>query len=207
MKTNLVYFDYGNVICIDPDPHFFNHMSGMTSKSVDEVKSIFIKYFQPFMSGQITEKEFYEIAVQEFKGSFTIKQISTWFPEVYTPHLKPKQEILQIAKRIRYKGIKTGILSNIVVPLIRVCRENSYYAGFSPLILSPIVGSSKPDIEIYKVALREAGGEANPIVFIDDKEKYLEPAKELGFRTVHFNNANETASDLERKLIEVGVEI
>ena len=207
MKTELVYFDYGNVICTDPDPHFFNYISRITSRSVDEVKSIFIKYFQPFMSDQITEKEFYEIAVDEFKGSFTIEQISRWFPEVYTPHLKPKKEILHVAKRIRDKGIKTGILSNIVTPLIRVCRENLYYAGFSPLILSPIAGSSKPDMEIYKIALRESGVKASSVVFIDDKEKYLEPARELGFRTVHFNNNNESASDLERKLIEAGVVI
>ena len=207
MKTNLVYFDYGNVICTDPDPHFFNFMSRKTSKTIEEVKSIFIKYFGPFMCGQITEKEFYEIAVEEFKYKFTIRQISKWFPEVYTHHLKPKQEILKVAKKIRDRRIKTGILSNIVSPLIRVCRENSYYAGFDPLILSPIAGSSKPDSEIYKVALREAKVEPKLIVFIDDKEKYLEPAKELGIRTVHFNNTYETASDLERKLIEAGVEI
>lgn len=208
MKTDLIYFDYGNVICTDSDPHFFNYVSSKIKKPVEVVREVFSQKFSPFVSGTISDEDFFKFLAKNLDTN--PQDVSSWFSTVYPPHLKPKQEILEVAYKVRRKGIQAGILSNIASPLMQICLDNGYYEGFSPLILSAAVKLCKPQSEIYQLALIIAGinvRDANSVVFIDDKEKYLEPAKELGFRTVHFNNNHETASDLERKLIAVGVEI
>ncbi len=208
MKTRIVYFDYGNVICIDPDPHFFSYVSDQISQSIERIREVFSQKFSPFVAGTISDEDFFKFLAENLKTN--AKAVSSWFSTVYPPLLKPKPEILAVVEKVNKKGIRVGVLSNIASPLLQIRHENGYYSHFSPLILSAAVNLCKPQKEIYQLALKKAGikaEDANSVVFVDDKEKYLEPARQLGFRTVHFNNANESASDLERKLIEAGVEI
>lgn len=208
MKTDLIYFDYGNVICTDSDPHFFKYVSDKIKKPEERVREVFSQKFSPFVSGTISDADFFKFLAENLGTN--PQDVSSWFSIVYPPALKPKPEILEVAYKVRKKGIQAGILSNIASPLMKICLDNNYYSGFSPLILSAAVKLCKPQLEIYQLALMIAAinvKNADSVVFIDDKEKYLEPAKELGMRTVQFNNNHETASDLERKLIEAGVEI
>lgn len=206
METKIVYFDYGNVICTDPDTHFFSYVSSRIAKPIERIREVFSQKFSPFVAGTISNEEFFRFLAENLETN--AEDVASWFSTVYPPHLKPKPEILAVVEKVRRAGIKTGILSNIAAPLMQICFDKGYYAGFSPLILSADVHLCKPQMQIYEAALIAAGIEdAYLAVFVDDKEKYLEPAKQLGFRTVLFNNAHETASDLERKLKEAGVEV
>lgn len=206
MKTNLVYFDYGNVICTDPDNYFFDYVSNRISKPIERIKEVFLQKISPFVAATISNEEFFKFLAENLETN--TEDVAGWFSTVYPSHLKPKPEIIQVVEKIRRKEIRTGILSNIAAPLMQICFDNNYYTGFSPLILSADRHLCKPQIQIYEAALIASGIEdAYLTVFVDDKEKNLVPAKELGIRTVQFNNAHETASDLERKLREAGVEI
>jgi putative hydrolase of the HAD superfamily len=51
------------------------------------------------------------------------------------------------------------------------------------------VGTLKPARRIYQVALAMAQAEAERSVFIDDRERNLEPARALGMRTIRFTDA------------------
>jgi putative hydrolase of the HAD superfamily len=51
------------------------------------------------------------------------------------------------------------------------------------------VGTLKPARRIYQVALAMAQAEPESSVFIDDRERNLEPARALGMRTIRFTDA------------------
>ena len=51
------------------------------------------------------------------------------------------------------------------------------------------VGILKPARRIYEVALAMSQAEAERAVFIDDRERNLEPARALGMRTIRFTDA------------------
>jgi putative hydrolase of the HAD superfamily len=51
------------------------------------------------------------------------------------------------------------------------------------------VGTLKPARRIYQVALAMAQAEPEGSVFIDDRERNLEPARALGMRTIRFTDA------------------
>lgn len=64
----------------------------------------------------------------------------------------------------------------------------SVHEGFSPLILSHQVGLSKPDPRIYELMLQQLGFSANECIFVDDMEKNLLPAKQMGIKTLLAND-------------------
>jgi len=49
------------------------------------------------------------------------------------------------------------------------------------------VGLRKPAAKIYEIMIEQAGALANEIVFVDDRIKNLDAAKEIGIETIHFN--------------------
>jgi HAD superfamily hydrolase (TIGR01509 family) len=64
------------------------------------------------------------------------------------------------------------------------------------------VGVLKPARRIYEVALAMAQAEPTASVFIDDRERNLEPAAVLGMRTIRFTDVVR----LREELAGLGVE-
>jgi putative hydrolase of the HAD superfamily len=65
------------------------------------------------------------------------------------------------------------------------------------------VGTLKPARRIYEAALAMSQAEAADSVFIDDRERNLEPARALGMRTIRFTDA----PGLRQELAAMGVHI
>jgi HAD superfamily hydrolase (TIGR01509 family) len=63
------------------------------------------------------------------------------------------------------------------------------------------VGILKPARRIYEVALAMSQAEPDGSVFIDDRERNLEPARSIGMRTIRFTDAPR----LCQELAELGV--
>jgi putative hydrolase of the HAD superfamily len=58
------------------------------------------------------------------------------------------------------------------------------------------IGVLKPARRIYEVALAMSQAEPDSSVFIDDRERNLEPARMLGMRTIRFTDALQLRQDL-----------
>jgi putative hydrolase of the HAD superfamily len=64
------------------------------------------------------------------------------------------------------------------------------------------VGVLKPGRRIYELALAMSQAEPEGSVFIDDRERNLEPARTLGMRTIRFTNVPR----LRQELADLGVQ-
>jgi putative hydrolase of the HAD superfamily len=74
---------------------------------------------------------------------------------------------------------------------------------FSVFFTSCYLGVTKPDQQIYRLALDLSQREPEECVFIDDRSLNLECARKLGLHTIQFLNAEQ----LERDLRTLGVEV
>ena len=74
---------------------------------------------------------------------------------------------------------------------------------FTTFFSSCWVGVVKPARRIYELALAMSQADPTTSVFIDDRERNLEPAQTLGMRTIHFTDAPR----LRQELAGLGVEI
>lgn len=76
---------------------------------------------------------------------------------------------------------------------------------FKAFFSSCYLGVRKPDEGIYKLALEVTQRAPEESLFIDDRELNLECAKQLGMRTVHFQNAAQLRQDLAANGIAIPV--
>ena len=96
---------------------------------------------------------------------------------------------------------KMGLLSNFSDDL-RPKIDNEWALGsvFDEIIISCEVGLVKPDPAIFNLMLDRLGVKADESVFIDDRIKNIDGAKEMGFHTIFFIDKDQALEELTRIL-------
>lgn len=116
----------------------------------------------------------------------------------------PQFGLYRLAWRLRQKGIRTAILSNVVMVPGVVLKWSHSLAGFSPVILSYEEGLRKPNPEIYKRTIKRLGVKPEEVVFIDNLTPNLLAAAKQGMRTIHAVSTKQVIIDLEAILKKEG---
>jgi putative hydrolase of the HAD superfamily len=118
------------------------------------------------------------------------------------PSLVPFPETVDLLYRLKAKGHPLYCLSNMHFASIEhLEREHRFFEVFSGAVISCRLNLCKPEAAIYEHALKTYNLEAGETIFIDDVEKNVSAAGELGIRTILFRNA----AQCERELHGLGV--
>jgi len=91
---------------------------------------------------------------------------------------------------------RLAILSNATLRLEDHLRRLGIAQFFTPIINSARVGLRKPDPRIFSLALALLGVEPAAVLFVDDKQRNVEVAREMGMATVLFDRASTLAAAL-----------
>jgi putative hydrolase of the HAD superfamily len=103
--------------------------------------------------------------------------------------------VYAIAARLRAAGIITGIFSNVFAISAAVLQREGYYDGFAPLFLSCQLQRMKPEQPLYTQVIQKLGVQANEVLFIDDRDDFLIPARALGMHTVQAVSPKQIVQD------------
>jgi len=108
-------------------------------------------------------------------------------------------ETVDLLYRLKRLGHKLYCLSNMPKESIEhLERAYSFWEVFSGAVISSRVRLCKPEREIYSHLLERYDLAAADTVFIDDVEQNLVAARELGIRTIKFENVEQCGRELER---------
>lgn len=111
--------------------------------------------------------------------------------------LAPVPEMIDLLHRLRHEGNRLFCLSNMHIATIEhLHRSYTFWEIFSGMVISCRVHLCKPEPAIYAHLLREHKLDAEETVFIDDLEVNLLPARELGIRTIRFENPRQCEDEL-----------
>ena len=196
-----IIFDFGGVIIPEPEGDVNRYFSEKFSVPYDLTEATIEKLLLKFQTGDITDKEFWSTFATEVGIEMPEDYEKLWLNEASIVPRKP--DVVEIVRKLGEAGYKLAILSNTIPPYARYNRENDNYNGFEYTILSSEAGMKKPNPEFYRLALERIGAQAQDCVYIDDKEKYLKPAEEIGMKTILFT----TASQLEDELRSMDVKL
>lgn len=137
-------------------------------------------------------------------GGF-LEQLSALYPHAPRPNaarlldcaeiFTPSPEVYRLAERLRRSGLRTAILSNMFGLSAEKLRKEGFYQGFDPVILSYEEHLAKPDARLYERALTRLQLPAAAVLFIDDQERFLAPARTLGMPTVLAENPGQIVTD------------
>lgn len=99
--------------------------------------------------------------------------------------------------------VRMGLLSNAWRSTRKYLEQESKIAGlFEAIIISAEHGITKPDPEIYRLAVRSLGVEAPQAVFVDDLEGNVVGARSAGLQAIHFRGTEQTLIELRSLLGE-----
>lgn len=110
---------------------------------------------------------------------------------------QPNVELLDYAKQLR-RDYKLAVLSNANEGVIEAKIGEAWVRDcFDEVIVSAAVGLVKPDPDIYRYTADKLGVELGECVFIDDHESHLAPARELGMKTILYQDFPQTKTALD----------
>jgi len=149
--------------------------------------------------GEITEAAFLSL-LGEALGGVELER----FGERYFEHLHPNDEMIELMRRLRERGLRMALLTNNVrewEPLWRA-KLPDIDEIFEVVVDSAFVGMRKPEPGIYELTLERLGDgvSGSNCLFVDDIEANCEMATELGMTAVHYREAAQAISEIEAAL-------
>jgi epoxide hydrolase-like predicted phosphatase len=145
--------------------------------------------------GELTEREFAERLERQLPGGFSLTRLR----ELYFERLVPNGPMIDFARSLRERGVRTALLTNNVrewEPLWRA-KLPELDEIFEVVVDSAFVGLRKPDPRIYELTVERLGTEPGDCVFVDDLEVNCAAARELGMAAVRFEDTGAAIAAVE----------
>ena len=120
------------------------------------------------------------------------------FPGLYA-QVEFIPEMTDAIERLRRSGVRTGVVSNSW--WFPMYDKPFYQRAFDVMVVSGRVGVRKPQRAMFELGLAELGVPAEHVLFVDDFEENLPPARDLGM-DVFLHDPDDparTVAELERR--------
>jgi putative hydrolase of the HAD superfamily len=113
------------------------------------------------------------------------------------PSLTVFADTVDLMRRLKRKGYPLYCLSNMHFASIEYLEKTeTFWDVFDGRVISCRLQLCKPEAGIYEHLLQTYGLEAKETLFIDDVQKNLDAAAELGIQTLKFENATQCEREL-----------
>ncbi len=193
-KTSLsgikfVYFDVSGVL-VRFFQRAFTNISADTGASSDVIESLYWHYNDVVCRGEMSLSEFDQILADRLN----IPNIS--WAEYYLKNIEVINETVELIRwAITYYPI--GLLTNIMPGLVNEMIKQSKLPNldYSAIVDSSVVGSIKPEQNIYAIAQKISGYKPEEILFIDDSRQNLMAAEKLGWHVLWFDDYRPSESE------------
>lgn len=197
-----IIFDLGEVVLKSDHPYHspeqIKEFSDHFKTDFDSLSRGWDEAWPDFRVGKITEDEFWK----KFLESSNAKIMDVdYAKKFYRKNQKQIEKMLDLLKKLKTK-YKLAVLSTISKEWLDFKKEKFNLENYFDVIVgSGYVGIAKPDPEIYKLLIDNLSVSPSSCIFIDDADKNIPPAKDLGITTVVFKGQKK----LEEDLRELGV--
>ncbi len=197
-----IIFDIGNVLARFCWDDFFADF-GYDEEMVERLAKATVKtpVWSEVDRGVLTDSELLEGFIQNDPA--LENDLRRIFENVHGMVRKLEYSIPWI-KKLKAAGYRCYYLSNFSRKAHRDCADALGFLGYMDGgILSYQEKLIKPQTEIYQLLLNRYGLEAQESVFLDDTEKNLPPARELGIHTVLFVNQQQGIRELKKLGVKI----
>lgn len=208
-KIKAVVFDVGGVLALNKKPILIKskksvihslgvheYISKKLGLSLDQWFDSSDVYYTMAFEGHISEKETLKIISRNTKTPE--KKLKKIIIKAYKKNFKQNKKLYGFAFKLKKMGYKIAILSDQWYLSKEAVILEKYSKKFDAVVVSCDVGTRKPHPEIYKILIKKLNLPAKEILFIDNQEWNLKPAKKLGMKTLLFKNNEKLFEDLER---------
>ena len=179
-------FDYGGVIAGISGPEFNRRISILLGIEQKTFQDVYFKFNYLLNNNILSRQEFWKKIAEELgvpeKYNNVIKFIEA------LPHHELNEQVINLVGRLRINGYKVGLLSNNDIETANKFKENGLSEHFDAVVVSAEVGYSKPHFKAFEILTERLGVKAKELIYIDDSEKSLINAEEIGFQPILFSD-------------------
>ena len=151
--------------------------------------------------GEIPEQAFLAALERELAALLGREVTLHGFGERYLGALDPNDELFAYYRGLHERGVRLAMLTNNVREWEPHWRTKLPVDEiFETVVDSGFVGVRKPDPRIYALVLDRLDLPAGACAFVDDLERNVDAARELGFHGVHFRETAQAVAELDALL-------
>lgn len=199
MSYKAIIFDYGGVITRggagDDIPA---RIASNLNIPLEEAIAMFRHNRDRYITGKINEDEFWGLIEKEHGQKIVSSARTVWNN---WRDMKPDPRMIKLVKELKSKGYLVGLLSNVIPNTQLEISNHQIYDLFNPCLLSCEIGLAKPDHKMYEELLKSLPNcRPKEVVFIDDSERCLVPAREIGVHTILAKSTSQVINDLHTLL-------
>lgn len=191
-----VIFDIGGVL-IDPERSFdgiYEDFARALGASPEKMVALHGRYLNRMLSGKMSAKRFFSTVKKEFYLKGDIEKV--WL-KIALGRITLNTKLLKVTDKMRVR-YQLALLSNVSEPRSLVDREFDLYRHFDHAFLSYKLHMLKPSKRMFQHVLKKMRLAPNEALFIDDKEANLNAARDLGIKSIQFNNNAQLLTELKR---------
>jgi len=142
----------------------------------------------------------YQDCFQNFFGVAISEEQMNLIKEIWMNTWAPTKEMIGLINTLK-QTYRLAILSNSDLLNSTKYTSLGWYSSFDPLILSHELHILKPDKKIYEITLNQLNLPGNECLFIDDQERALMPARDLGMDTILYKSITQLKNELKTRRI------
>lgn len=196
MKYKAIGFDYGGVIYGEPGGIFMQKLADFLGVSKDDLGRVYFEHNHKVNLLGTSMEDLWRSVASDMGRTEQAEDFIRFIDDI-NAQKKVNEEVLDLIKTIREKGYRVGILSNYNTSL----RKRLDLQGITSLV--DVIGSSeemgymKPEKEAFRMFCKMLSVEPEEFIFIDDTEKSLVTADEVGYTPILFENYEKLENDLK----------
>jgi len=203
-KIKAIIFDFGNVLASFDHMITCRKLADFSPFSPEKIYQCIFKtelLEEGYDKGLVDSLTFY----QQVKEKIQANSKLTWeaFKKIWGDIFSENSGIEKVLERIKPE-LKLFLLSNTNEIHWKYISQMPVIKHFFPdekqLILSFKLGFRKPDVQIFKEAIKRANCPSEKIIYIDDIPEYIQTAKELKMNGILYNCKKELPVALLKKL-------
>jgi len=198
-KIKAVILDYGEVLSYPPTAEEWSRMANLFHMDPARFRSLWDRNRLAYDRGDLSLEAYWSQLAEDAGMNLEpeiLTKLSQWDNEMWARVNPP---MVEWPKRMRSAGLKTGLLSNMPVCMIRYARQQfGWLTHFDHQTFSAEVKLAKPDPAIYRHSLDGLGVAAAETLFVDDRATNVEGARAVGLNAIQFQSVTQLRSDLEK---------
>lgn len=180
--VSFVYFDING--CLVQFYHrAFTRLAEISGAPADVIETTFWHYNDDVCRGDMSMEEFNAA----FAAALGMERIN-WI-DYYLEAIDPIEDMHDL---VEWAGehYKIGLLTNIMPGFIDVMRRHGLLPDieYDVVIDSSVVGTIKPEAQIYEIATKKAGCPGTEILLVDDARTNLMAAEKQGWHVLWFDD-------------------
>jgi epoxide hydrolase-like predicted phosphatase len=195
MTYKAIGFDWGGVISGKPGKFFGLGMAKLLGISHAQYLDAYFHHNSEFNRGEIDQNELWTRVLNELKHIEKLDEVKQFVKEARTDHIN--DDVVALADQLRATGYKVGLLSNNTLEKAKEMRDTGIGEHFDVLHISAETGDVKPEPNSFIHFADDLGVKPNELIFIDDTEKSLSTASEVGFAPILFDDLAQCVKELK----------